>query len=53
MFRALAASGNQLPSFVSTFNATMATLAARQQELSQTIALLPPLLRRTEHARTR
>ena len=38
--------------FVHTFNATMATLASRQQELSQTISLLPPLLRRTEAADT-
>jgi ABC-type transporter Mla subunit MlaD len=45
---ALAASGSQLPSFVTTFNATMATLASRQQDLSATIALLPELLRRTE-----
>ena len=44
MFRALAASGDQLSSFVTTFNATMAALAARQHELSQTIALLPPFL---------
>jgi ABC-type transporter Mla subunit MlaD len=48
VFRALAASGNQLSSFVSTFNATMAALAARQQDLSQTIALLPPFLTRTQ-----
>jgi phospholipid/cholesterol/gamma-HCH transport system substrate-binding protein len=47
VFRALAASGNQLSSFVSTFNATMAALAARQQELSQTILVLPPFLRST------
>ena len=48
VFRALAASGNQLSSFVTTFNATMAALAARQQALSQTISLLPPFLRSTE-----
>ena len=36
-----------------TFNATMATLASRQQELSQTIALLPPLLRATQTADAR
>jgi phospholipid/cholesterol/gamma-HCH transport system substrate-binding protein len=47
VFRALAASGAQLSSFVSTFNATMAALAARQTELSQTIALLPPFLQAT------
>jgi ABC-type transporter Mla subunit MlaD len=48
VFRALAASGNQLSSFVSTFNATMAALAARQQELAQTILVLPPFLQRTQ-----
>jgi ABC-type transporter Mla subunit MlaD len=52
VFRALAASGNQLASFVTTFNATMAALAARQTELSQTIALLPPFLQRTETSDT-
>jgi phospholipid/cholesterol/gamma-HCH transport system substrate-binding protein len=48
VFRALAASDGQLASLVSTFNATMAALAARQQDLSQTIALLPPVLRSTD-----
>jgi phospholipid/cholesterol/gamma-HCH transport system substrate-binding protein len=48
VFRALAASGNQLSSFVSTFNATMAALAARQTELEQTIAVLPPFLRASQ-----
>jgi phospholipid/cholesterol/gamma-HCH transport system substrate-binding protein len=48
VFRALAASGNQLSSFVSTFNATMAALAARQIELEQTIAVLPPFLRASQ-----
>jgi phospholipid/cholesterol/gamma-HCH transport system substrate-binding protein len=52
VFRALAASGNQLASFVSTFNATMAALAARQQDLSQTISLLPPFLARTQSSDT-
>ncbi len=52
VFRGFANSGQQLASFVHTFNATMATLASRQQELSQTIALLPPLLRQTESADT-
>ncbi len=47
VFRGFAASGQQLASLVHTFNSTMATLASRQQELSRTIALLPPLLRRT------
>jgi ABC-type transporter Mla subunit MlaD len=50
IFRALASQQNQLASLVSTFNATMATLASRQQDLSQTIALLPPLLRNTNSA---
>jgi phospholipid/cholesterol/gamma-HCH transport system substrate-binding protein len=48
VFRALAASGNQLAQFVSNFNTTMGALAARQQDLSQTIALLPPFLAKTE-----
>jgi len=48
LLRGLAASGGSLASLVTTFNATMATLASRQQELSQTIALLPPLLRVTQ-----
>jgi ABC-type transporter Mla subunit MlaD len=52
VFRALAASGGQLSSFVTTFNATMAALAARQQDLSQTIALLPAFLQRTQSSDT-
>jgi phospholipid/cholesterol/gamma-HCH transport system substrate-binding protein len=52
VLRALATSGNQLSSFVHTFNSTMATLASRQQQLSQTISLLPPLLRRTNSSDT-
>jgi len=48
VLRALASSGNQLSSFVDTFNATMAALAARQSQLAQTIALLPPFLQRTQ-----
>jgi phospholipid/cholesterol/gamma-HCH transport system substrate-binding protein len=47
---ALARSGNQLPSLVDNFNATMAALASRQLQLSQTIAALPPWLRATEAA---
>jgi len=50
VFRGLAASGNQLSSLVVNFNATMAALAAQQQNLSQTIALLPPYLRATDAA---
>ncbi|HEY1508257.1 MAG TPA: MlaD family protein [Solirubrobacteraceae bacterium] len=52
VFRALAASGNQLAGFVTTFNRTMAALAARQQDLSQTISLLPPFLSATESSDT-
>jgi phospholipid/cholesterol/gamma-HCH transport system substrate-binding protein len=52
VFRALAASGDQLASFVTTFNATMAALAARQQDLSETISLLPPFLERTQSSDT-
>ena len=52
VLRGFAQAGNDLSSLVHTFNATMATLASRQQDLSQTISLLPPLLRRTEAADT-
>jgi hypothetical protein len=48
VFGALAASGSQLPAFVDSFNATMAALASRQAQLSQTIALLPPWLQATD-----
>ena len=44
VLRALAASDGSLSSLVTTFNATMATLASRQTQLEQTISLLPPLL---------
>jgi ABC-type transporter Mla subunit MlaD len=47
VFRDLAASGDRLAGFVHTFNLTMAALAARQRDLEQTIALLPPFLRQT------
>ncbi len=47
---ALAASRPALQSLLSTFNATLATLASRQTELSQSIALLPALLRNSEAA---
>ena len=50
VFRGLAASGPQLPAFVSSFNATLAALAARQQQLGQTIAALPPWLEATDSA---
>ena len=47
-FRGLASAGNQLPAFITHFNQTLAALAARQQDLSQTIALLPPWLQATQ-----
>jgi phospholipid/cholesterol/gamma-HCH transport system substrate-binding protein len=50
VFRGLAASGSQLPSLISNFNATLAALASRQQQLSQTIAALPPWLEATDIA---
>jgi len=50
VLRGLAASGHRLSSLVTTFNATLAALASRQQELGQTIALLPPWLRATDSA---
>ncbi|HUE27871.1 MAG TPA: MlaD family protein, partial [Solirubrobacteraceae bacterium] len=50
LLRGLANSGQQLPSFVTTFNATLAALASRQQQLSQTIAALPPWLQATDNA---
>ncbi len=47
---ALAASGQQLPSLIDNFNATLGALAARQADLSATIAALPPWLRATDRA---
>lgn len=47
---ALAASGSSLPDLVDNFNATMAALAARQADLSATIAALPPWLEATDRA---
>jgi ABC-type transporter Mla subunit MlaD len=52
VFRAVAASGSRLASLVHTFNLTMAALAARQSQLSRTIAVLPALLRDTNAADT-
>ncbi len=52
VFKGLAARPDQLASLVTTFNATMAALASRQQDLSATIAALPPLLRVTNTADT-
>lgn len=48
VLRGLAASGSHLASFVTTFNNTLHALAVRQQDLSQTIALLPPWLSATD-----
>ena len=48
VFSALSASGQQLPELVDSFNTTLGALAARQQQLSQTIALLPPWLQATD-----
>ena len=45
IFRALASSGSQLPGLVSSFDATMAALASRQQDLGATIRALPAVLR--------
>jgi phospholipid/cholesterol/gamma-HCH transport system substrate-binding protein len=50
VFRGLAASGNQLSNLVVNFNSTLAALAAQQQNLSSTIAALPPYLRATDAA---
>ncbi len=50
--RSLADAGPQLPELISTFDATMATLAGRQVELQQTISDLPPLLRQTDTSDT-
>jgi phospholipid/cholesterol/gamma-HCH transport system substrate-binding protein len=50
VLRGLAASGSQLASFVTTFNNTLHALAVRQQDLSQTVGLLPPWLAATDRA---
>jgi phospholipid/cholesterol/gamma-HCH transport system substrate-binding protein len=52
VFRSLADAGPQLPDFITTFDATMATLASRQVELQQTISALPPLFARTQSSDT-
>jgi phospholipid/cholesterol/gamma-HCH transport system substrate-binding protein len=49
-FRGLAASGAHLAHLITSFNATMGALAARQDDLSETIALLPPTLRAIDGA---
>lgn len=48
VLKGLAGAGTQLGSFVHTFNLTLGALASRQQALSQTIAVLPALLRNTD-----
>src|SRR6202044_4092858 len=50
VFSALASQQNHLAHLVGSFNATMGALAARQDDLSETIALLPPLLRTANNA---
>jgi virulence factor Mce-like protein len=52
VFRGLATSPTQLAGLVTSFNRTMAAFAAQQQNLSRTIAQLPPLLQATESADT-
>jgi phospholipid/cholesterol/gamma-HCH transport system substrate-binding protein len=52
LFRGLAESPDQLASLITTFNATLAAFAARQNDLSQTIAVLPPLLRAIDSSDT-
>jgi phospholipid/cholesterol/gamma-HCH transport system substrate-binding protein len=52
VFRALASRQSQLASLVTTFDLTMSAFAARQRDLSATIAALPPLLRTTNRAAT-
>jgi phospholipid/cholesterol/gamma-HCH transport system substrate-binding protein len=49
-FSALASVQNRLADFVSTFNATMGALAARQTDLATTISLLPPFLHAADSA---
>ena len=52
VFRALASRQSQLASLVTTFDRTLAALAARHSDLSASIAALPPLLRTTNGALT-
>jgi phospholipid/cholesterol/gamma-HCH transport system substrate-binding protein len=49
-FGALASASNRLQDLVTTFNATMGALAARQDDLATTISLLPPFLRAADSA---
>jgi virulence factor Mce-like protein len=50
VFSALGSQSDHLSHLVTSFNDTMAALAARQGDLSQTIALLPPLLQTANRA---
>jgi phospholipid/cholesterol/gamma-HCH transport system substrate-binding protein len=50
LFGALASQQGRLADLVTTFNATMGALSARQQDLGETIALLPGVLRATNSA---
>jgi virulence factor Mce-like protein len=50
VFSAFASQQSHLSHLVGSFDTTMAALAARQDDLSQTIALLPPLLRTANNA---
>ena len=52
VLKGLAGAGAQLGGFVHTFNLTLGALAARQQALSQTIAVLPGLLQNTNTSDT-
>jgi phospholipid/cholesterol/gamma-HCH transport system substrate-binding protein len=49
-FSALASAQAHLADLVTTFNATMGALAARQDDLASTISLLPPFLRAADSA---
>ena len=50
IFSALAASQSELVGLITNFNITLGAFASRQQQLSQTIAALPPLLRNSNAA---
>ena len=51
-FGALASASNRLQDLVTAFNTTMGALAAKQDDLSTTISLLPPFLRTADSALT-
>jgi phospholipid/cholesterol/gamma-HCH transport system substrate-binding protein len=50
VFKGLAASGESLPQLIDNFEQTMAALAAKQDDLSSAIAVLPALLKATDGA---